>query len=258
VFIDSHAHLADPAFDADRDDVVARATAAGAEAVVCIGESLAAAAKARALAERHPGVVHWTAGVHPHDAARFDAEADVSRIRDCVAAGAVAVGECGLDYHYDHSPRDRQRAAFAAQLALAAGTGRPVIVHSREAEEDTRAMMVESAAAGVRGVLHCFTGSAALARAALDAGWYISFSGIVTFRKWTDEAVLRLVPDDRLLAESDAPYLAPVPFRGRRNEPAWAAHTVAHLARVRGRAPEEIGRLSAENARRLFALATPA
>lgn len=254
-FVDSHAHLADPAFDADRDAVVSRARDAGAEALVCIGESLAAADRARELAARHPGFIAFTAGVHPHDAADFDPLRDPERIAELIGAGAVAVGECGLDYHYDHSPRDRQRRAFAAQLALARDAHRPVVVHTREAEDDTRAMVVEAGAAGVRGVLHCYTGSHSLAEAALAVGWYVSFSGIVTFRKWTDEALMRLVPDERLLAESDSPYLAPVPHRGRRNEPAWVVHTVERLAAARGAEPTAVGALVADNARRLFGLA---
>ncbi|HEX6536564.1 MAG TPA: TatD family hydrolase [Gemmatimonadaceae bacterium] len=256
-FIDSHTHLADPAFDADRDAAVARALDAGAEAVVCIGESLDAADRARALARAHPGRVYWTAGVHPHDAAGFDASRDIPAIRAHLESGAVAVGECGLDYHYDHSPREAQRAAFRAQLDLAGRMRRPVVVHTREADDDTSTMVADAGALGVRGVLHCFTGPAALARTALDHGWYVSFSGIITFRKWHDEALLRLVPDDRLLVESDAPYLAPVPFRGKRNEPAWVRHTVERLALVRGDAPERVGALVAENARRLFGLGAP-
>jgi TatD DNase family protein len=257
-FFDSHAHLADPAFADEADAIVARAVAAGAVGIVSIGESLAAAARARVIAGRHPGVVWFTAGVHPHDAADFDAARDVPAIREEVAAGAVAVGECGLDYHYDHSPRDRQRAAFGAQLALAAELDRPVVVHTREAEDDTRAMVEEAGRSGVRGVLHCYTGSHALAEAALAVGWHVSFSGIVTFKRWDDDALLRLVPDDRLLAESDAPYLAPVPHRGRRNEPAWVGHTVARLAAARGQEVEEVGRLVIANARRFFGLPTPA
>jgi len=254
-FIDSHAHLASPAFDDDRDLVVGRAREAGAEAVVCIGESLAAARAAAELAARHPGFVYHTAGVHPHDAAAFDAVADAAGIREQAARGAVAVGECGLDYHYDHSPRDAQRRAFDAQLALAAELRLPVVVHTREAEADTMAALRAAAGAGVRGVLHCFTGSPALAAAGLEAGWHVSFSGIVTFRKWDGDDVVRLVPADRLLAESDAPYLAPIPFRGKRNEPAWVAHTVARLALVRGTDPAALGAQVATNARDLFGLA---
>ena len=253
-FIDSHAHLADPAFDADRAEVIARAREAGAAGVVCIGESVAAAARARNIAAAHPGFIWHTAGVHPHDAADFDPARDPDAIRAELACGAVAVGECGLDYHYDHSPRDRQRAAFAAQLAIAREHGVPVVVHTREAEDDTIAMVGEAGAQGIRGVLHCYTGSHALARVALDAGWHISFSGIVTFKKWTDDDLLRLVPDDRLLAESDAPYLAPVPNRGKRNEPAWVGHTVTRLALARGADPTALALAIAGNARRLFNL----
>ena len=254
-FIDSHVHLADPAFDADRDDVIARAREAGAEALVCIGESVDAARRAGEIAARHPRFCYHTAGVHPHDAATFDGPRDLAGIRAEVQRGAVAIGECGLDYHYDHSPRDRQRDAFAAQLELARELSRPVVVHTREAEDDTRAMVEEAGRRGILGVLHCYTGSASLARAAIDVGWYVSFSGIVTFKKWTDDALLRLVPDDRLLVESDAPYLAPVPYRGKRNESAWVAFTLARLADARGVDAARLGAVTAGNARRFFGLA---
>jgi TatD DNase family protein len=253
-FLDSHAHLADPAFDPDRELVLARAREAGAVGIVAIGESLDAARRARALAASHPGLVYFTAGVHPHDAAAYDSAADTAAIRSEVGQGAVAIGECGLDYHYDHSPRALQRRAFAEQLALARELGKPVVVHTREAEDDTEAMVREAGAAGICGVLHCFTGSHRLARAGLDAGWYISFSGIVTFKKWADEELLRLVPDDRLLAESDAPYLAPVPDRGKRNEPAWVARTVERLAAARGADAASLGERTIVNARTLFGL----
>jgi TatD DNase family protein len=257
-FVDSHAHLADPAFDADRDAVVERARLTGAAAIVCIGESIATADRARQLAARHAGLVYFTAGVHPHDAASFDGARDVDAIGSLLESGAVAVGECGLDYHYDHSPHELQRRAFAAQLAIARDRRRPIVVHTREAEDDTRDLIMDAGSDGVRGVLHCYTGSHALAEAALGVGWYVSFSGIVTFRKWTDDALLRLIPDDRLLAESDAPYLAPVPHRGKRNEPAWVSFTVARLASARGMQPDALGLVVAANARRLFGLATGA
>ncbi|HKN66880.1 MAG TPA: TatD family hydrolase [Gemmatimonadaceae bacterium] len=253
-FIDSHAHLADPAFDSDRDAVIARATAAGAVGIVCIGESLPAAARAREVARLHPNLVFFTAGLHPHDAASADRERDQPMLETELRAGARAVGECGLDYHYDNSPRETQRTVFAWQLDLARQFGLPLVVHTRDAEEDTRAFLADAGRLGVMGVLHCFTGSAALARAALDVGWYVSFSGIVTFRNWKDDDVIRLVPDDRILAESDSPYLAPVPNRGKRNEPAWVAHTVERLAAARETSPESLGVLVTANARRLFAL----
>jgi TatD DNase family protein len=254
-YVDSHVHLADPAFDDDRDEVVDRARAAGAAALICIGESLAAAHRAGELARRHPGFCYHTAGVHPHDAAGFEPDRDIAGIREQLERGAVAIGECGLDYHYDHSPRDRQLAAFAAQLALADEWSRPVVVHTREAEDDTREMVTEAGGAGVRGVLHCFTGSHALARAAIDVGWFVSFSGIVTFRKWDDDELVRLVPEDRILVESDAPYLAPVPYRGKRNEPSWVPNTIARVAAARGVSPDVLAAQATANARRLFGLA---
>ena len=254
VFIDSHAHLADPAFAGDRDDVISRAREAGALAIVCIGESLAAAKAASDIAAEYPGFVFSTAGIHPHDAASFDRERDLPLLR-ALLRESVAVGECGLDYHYDNSPRQAQRAAFSAQVELARETGKPVVVHTRDAEDDTRAIIREARTAGVIGVLHCYTGSAGLAEFAIDAGWYVSFSGIITFKKWTDDALLRLVPRDRLLVESDSPYLAPVPFRGKRNEPGWVPNTVARLALARGEDADFVGETTAGNAQRLFGLA---
>lgn len=254
-FIDSHAHLADAAFDNDREAVVQASAQAGAIAVVCIGESRPVAAAARALAARHPGFVYTTAGVHPHDAAAYDPVADPAWIGEAIHNGAVAVGECGLDYHYDNAPRDRQRAAFAGQLAVAAATGRPAVVHTRDAEADTEAAVREAASAGVRGVLHCYTGSLQLAESALEAGWSVSFSGIITFSKWAGDPVVRAIPDDRLLVETNAPYLAPVPVRGRRNEPQYIPYVITRLAAVRNSTPDAVAALVTANAQRLFGLA---
>lgn len=260
-FVDSHAHLADEAFDSDRDAVIARARENGADAIVCIGSGsgagdvLGAARASASVAEHYPGFIWSTAGIHPHDASGFDQLRDLELLREHVSRGAVAIGECGLDYHYDNSPRDHQRRAFSAQLALALELSKPVVVHTRDAESDTQAMIVEAAKAGVVGVLHCYTGSHALARSAIEHGWYVSFAGIVTFRKWTDDELIRLVPDDRILAESDAPYLAPMPHRGKRNEPAWVRHTVRKLANARNDDPAAMAARVTANARRLFALA---
>ena len=252
-FIDSHSHLADAAFDADRDAVVERAIAAGASRVVCIGASLADGARARELAAQYP-LLRFTAGLHPQDAATFDAETQLPALEALLDAGAVAVGECGLDYHYDNAPRIKQHESFSAQLSIAAERDLPVVVHTREAEGDT-AMMIDLAARdGVVGVLHCYTGSLALAERALGYGWYVSFSGIITFKNWTDLELLRAIPDDRVLVESDAPYLAPAPKRGKRNEPAWVAHTIERLAAVRGVSPETLAERTGENAERLFGL----
>lgn len=254
-FIDSHLHLADAAFDADRDAVVERARLTGASALVCIGESLDAARRSRELVERFRGFCYHTAGVHPHDAAGFERARDVDAIRAEVALGAVAIGECGLDYHYDHSPREAQRAAFDAQLHLAGELRRPVVVHTREADDDITAMVKTATSGGVDGVLHCYTGTHAIAELALAGGWFVSFSGIVTFKKWDDVALLRLVPDDRLLVESDSPYLAPVPFRGKRNEPSFVPRTIERLAAARDTTPDHIAAITTANARRFFGLA---
>lgn len=253
-FFDSHAHLADEAFDGDRDAVISRARDAGAAGIVCIGASVDQAHGSARIAEAHPGFVSFTAGIHPHDAATFDAKVDIPALERLLDAGAVAVGECGLDYHYDNSPRDQQRLAFASQLDLARRYARPVIVHTRDADSDTAAMVSDAGAAGVAGVLHCFTGTSELARTALAAGWYISFSGIVTFRNWKGDDVIREIPADRILVESDSPYLAPVPNRGQRNEPAWVALTAARVAVVRGDEASALARQTIDNTRRLFGL----
>ena len=235
--------------------VIERARAAGAAGIIAIGESLDAAERARGIAAIHPGFIHYTAGVHPHDAASFVRDRDLPRLSRLISAGAVAIGECGLDYHYDNSPRSVQREVFATQIALAARLKRPLVVHTRDAEADTIDLIADAGAVGVIGVLHCFTGSIGLATAAIAAGWYVSFSGIITFRKWTDEELLRIVPADRLLAESDAPFLAPVPRRGKRNEPAFVTFTIARLALARRVTPAELGEQITINTRRFFGLA---
>jgi len=254
--VDSHCHLDDDQFDKDRDEVIERARAAGVERMMAIGtgEGPPDLEVAIRLAEKYP-FVYATVGVHPHEARKAGDETFADLRKLARHPKVLAIGEIGLDYHYDHSPRERQRAAFAAQLALAGEHGRPAVVHTRDAEDDTCAMIAEAGRAGVRGVLHCYTGSHSLARTGLDAGWFVSFSGIVTFRKWTDDALVRLVPDDRILVESDAPYLAPVPHRGRRNEPAYVPRTIERVATVRGVPVEALGALTTANARSLFGLA---
>ena len=253
-FIDSHAHLVDSAFDADRGEAIERARHTGCAAIVAIGTSPADSRASLELAAAHPGFVYSSAGLHPHDAAAFDPLRDPELMRELLLGGAVAVGECGLDYHYDNSPRDAQRRAFTAQLALGLELGKPVVVHTRAAEADMESMVREAGAAHVRGVLHCFTGPARLAEVAIEAGWYLSFSGIVTFKKWGGNDMIRAVPQDRILVESDSPYLAPVPHRGKRNEPAYVSLTLAKVAEARGVAPSVMGETVTANARRLFNL----
>jgi TatD DNase family protein len=257
--IDSHCHLADPAFDGDRLDVLARARAAGVEAVVCVADTVEASRRCRELAAAHPEAtaaaprVVPTAGLHPHHATGFDGAAAAALAGLLAAPDVVAVGETGLDYHYDRSPREAQREAFAWHLAEAARRGKPVIVHSREADEDT-AHLLATAAPGLTGVLHCFSAGRPVLEAALARGLMVSFSGMITFRSWEQAWAVAAVPDDRLLVETDAPYLAPVPHRGRRNEPSYVAATAARLAALRGTTPERLAELTAGNARSLFGL----
>jgi TatD DNase family protein len=260
MFVDSHAHIDGEEFDADRDEVVARAREAGVRAILNVGTGDPHAGnfeRAVAVAEKYEGV-YAAAGVHPHDARLYD-EAAERRLLEVVRRGppVVALGEVGLDYHYDNSPRDVQRRVFARQLQLAREEGLPVIIHSREADEETAFILrqeMDGAAAG--GVMHCFGGGPALAEAALALGFMISFAGNVTFKKAESlREVARAVPLERLLVETDCPFLAPVPFRGRRNEPAFVVETARFLAGLRGVGPEELGRVTSENFARLFRLA---
>jgi len=259
--IDSHCHLAGEEFVADRDAVIARAKAAGIERalVILAAEDDAEWARAQEVARAWPAV-RFAVGVHPHQAHVF--AADPAAAAAAVAARldasplAAAIGEIGLDYHYDFSPRDVQHAVFRAQLALARSRHLPVVIHTREAEADTLRLIAEAQAEGpVEGVFHCFTGGPEVAGRALATGFYLSFAGILTFPRAVElrEAV-RMVPPDRLLVETDAPYLAPVPHRGRRNEPAWVAETTAVVARERGLTVAAVARLVADNFDRLFAI----
>ncbi|HKE91434.1 MAG TPA: TatD family hydrolase [Gemmatimonadales bacterium] len=248
--VDAHCHLGDPAFDGDRAAVLARAAAAGVGHVVVTAESLAGSSRAATLAREHPGL-SATAGVHPHEAASWDAAAP-PRLRELLAAPElVAVGETGLDYHYDHAPRSAQRAAFEGQLALAADLGKPVVIHARDADDDMAALLREWGGR-VPLVLHSFAGSRALFTAGMEIGAYFSFSGMITFKNWRPAVPPSECPADRLLVETDAPYLAPVPHRGHRNEPAFVPDIVTALARQRGASPDALARQTSENARRVF------
>ena len=243
--VDSHCHLADRAFEADLDAVIARARGAGvsqALTILAAGDADEAARATRVAALWD--AVRFAVGVHPHQAHEFAGSGRSSEIVRAAFADnprVRAVGEIGLDYHYDFSPRDVQRAVFAEQVALARELRRPVIIHTREADGDTLDILRDEGQGEVTGVFHCFTGDMAMARRVLDLGFLLSFAGIVTFPK---AASLRdaaaLVPDDRLLAETDSPFLAPVPHRGRRNEPAWVCHVVDALAHVRGTTTADI------------------
>jgi TatD DNase family protein len=246
--VDAHCHLGDAAFDLDRDAVLTRARAAGVGHLVVIGTTVADSERAAELAGSRPGL-SATAGLHPHEAKDWSPEA-AERLRALLALPAVvALGETGLDYHYDHSPRPAQRRAFEAQLALAAEVGKPVVVHAREADEDVAALLRDARATVV---LHSFSSGPRVFEAGLAAGAYFSFSGMITFKTWTATDRLAACPPDRLLVETDAPYLAPVPHRGRRNEPAFVRDVALALARLRGAAFDDIVQQTTANARRVF------
>jgi TatD DNase family protein len=252
--VDSHVHLDDPKFDADRDATIERALAAGVERMMAIGTGngppdLEVAVR---MADRYP-FIYATIGVHPHDASKATPET-FARLRELAAHPKVlAVGEIGLDYHYDLSPRDVQRAVFEQQLALAAECGKPIVIHTREAWDDTLAMLRAHWSGG--GIMHCFTGNETQARQALDLGFHLSFGGVLTFPKAEEvRQSARLAPEDRILVETDCPYLAPVPYRGKRNEPAFVVETVRRLAEVRGVTPEALAEATTRNfEHRLFA-----
>lgn len=256
MLIDSHCHLADDAFAGDAEAVIGRARAAGVAEALCILDATSEeeARRAAALRAHWPGL--WLAvGIHPHHAGRVgdDSNAGLSALaaRLDAGSGVVALGEIGLDYHYEFAPRLVQQDVFAAQLSLARDRGLPVVIHAREADDDV--VDVLRASGHARGVFHCFTGDVAFARRALDLGFHVSLAGIVTFpRAESLREVARFVPGDRLLVETDSPYLAPVPHRGKRNEPAWVARVVEVLAEVRGDTAEAVAEQSAGNFAALF------
>lgn len=247
--VDTHCHLGDPAFAPDRDAVVVRMRAAGVGRALVVESDLARLPDTLAWVGATPGLALAT-GCHPHDASAWSPELAVRLGRHWRSGEAVAAGEMGLDYHYDHSPRDVQRRVFAEQLALAVACDRPVVIHAREADADVAAILTGQPAATV--VLHSFSSGATLREAGLAHGWYFSFSGMVTFRSWTDDDTVRAVPSERLLLETDAPYLAPVPHRGTRNEPAFVVEVARKVAELRGSTVEEIAAVTTANAERLF------
>lgn len=261
MLIDSHAHLDTPAFDADRAEVIARAQAAGVELFLEIaGSDVAKGSLATgiALAEQHD-FIYAAVGLHPHEASIYD-EALEQQFRQLARhPKVIGWGEIGLDYYYDHSPRDVQQNVFRRQLELALQAHKPVIIHTRDAEDDTiqllREAWFERGGKELGGIIHCFTGTQKLADAALAMGLHISFSGVVTFKNAHElRAVAESVPLAQLLVETDCPYLAPVPYRGKRNEPAFVKETATFLATLRGISFEELAAVTSANFKRLFRL----
>jgi TatD DNase family protein len=257
MLVDSHCHLDFDAFASELDQVVARAREAGVETLVTICTRLTEFERVLAIAERFENV--WcSVGIHPHEA---ESEPDSSAARLAELARhpkVVGIGEAGLDFYYEHSPRERQTEVFRRHIEAARLSGLPLIVHSREADAETVMLLQEGAArGGLTGVIHCFSSTAVLAKGALALGFYISLSGIVTFAKAEGlREIARQIPADRLLVETDSPYLAPMPHRGKRNEPAFVVHTAARVAELRGTDPAEFARQTTANFHRLFAKTT--
>lgn len=257
--IDTHCHLAGEEFAADLTDVVARAQAAGLAEAICIlaADDADELARADVVRRAWPGV-RFSIGIHPHAAGKYAGRVDASVAATASALDAqphaCAVGEIGLDYHYEFAPKDVQAEVFAGQIALAVSRSLPVVIHSREAMADTVAVLKRAGEGRVRGVIHCFTGSADDARMALDLGFYVSFAGILTFpRAESLREAAAIVPLDRILVETDSPFLAPIPHRGKRNEPAWVIETLKTLAGVKGVPVTEAADIVRANAARLFA-----
>lgn len=259
MIVDSHCHLEFKDFQGDLDGVVERARAAGIGRFLTIGTKITAFAGVRAIAERFPDVF-CSVGIHPHEAAHQPETSAADLVALASHPRVVGIGEAGLDYHYDHSPRDRQRDVFRTHIDAARQSGLPLIVHSREADADTIALLAEGAGkGGLSGVMHCFSGTRFLAEEAVKLGFCVSFSGILTFKKAEElRAIAADLPEDRLLVETDAPYLAPIPMRGKRNEPSYIVHTLAALAKLRGRTMAEMAEITTANFERLFAKARPA
>ena len=263
MFVDSHAHIDGPEFDADRDEMLERARAAGVTAILNVGTGVPHSGVFERAIEtsRNHDRIYTAIGVHPHDARFYDDKAE-SLIKRLLETGerVIAWGEIGLDFHYDNSPRDVQLEVFRRQLRAARDSDVPVIIHTREAESETiDILQSEYAGAERRGVFHCFSGSRDLALRALDLGFMISFSGIVTFRKAGDlRAIAKEVPLDRLLIETDCPFLAPVPHRGKRNEPAYVVDVARCLAELRELEIEKLAELTRANFESLFDPFVPA
>jgi TatD DNase family protein len=254
MLVDSHCHLDYKPLDDDLEVTMGKAREAGVGAILTIGTSISGSEALPALVERHANI--WcTAGIHPHEAAKDGAGVE-ELTRLARHPKVVGLGETGLDYYYGHSPREAQMECFRAHVRIAAATGLPLVVHTRDAEPDTAAVLKEAAENGVAGVLHCFSSSRQLAEIALELGFYISISGIVTFKNAEDlRQTVRAIPLDRLLVETDAPYLAPAPFRGRPNEPALLVHTAQKVAELKGLELGTLARATTDNFFRLFAKA---
>jgi TatD DNase family protein len=253
LLVDTHAHLSGEEFEGDRDEVVRRALDAGVEAVIDVGTDVASSVKAGGFAERG-SAVFASAGIHPHGASKASI-ADLEKIESLLESPkTVAAGEIGLDYHYSFSPHEVQQSLFRRQIEIGLRKNKPLIVHVREAMPDALIILRSLDAAPFRGVFHCYGGTLDEAAEVLELGFHISFTGVVTFRNYSGPDIVTAVPLDRLLLETDAPYMTPVPLRGRRNEPAFLGYTARRIAEMRGETVESLAAATTRNARTLFGL----
>src|SRR5919108_1258482 len=254
MLIDSHAHIQGPEYDTDIQNVLERAREAGVAKIIVVGGAgeLSSNEAAVALAESHPGL-YATVGMHPHDA-KDVGEEEIEKLNQLTAKPkVVAVGETGLDFYYNHSPHEVQRKIFARFIQMACETGLPLVVHERDAFNDTAELLRNEGGGQVRGVVHCFTGDYQAAQKYLDLGFYLSFTGIITFKNAEPlRDVVRAVPLEKMFVETDSPYLTPVPHRGKRNEPAYVHFIAETIAKVKGLSFEEVARVTTHNVRELF------
>ncbi|MBX7152210.1 TatD family hydrolase [bacterium] len=253
MFFDTHAHLDYDLFDADREEMIRRAFEGGVSRVVTIGTDVDSAQRAIRLAENYPNV-YAAVGLHPTDARKFDdAMIDVFR-QMALYKKIVAIGEIGLDYYWKETPQEIQHHVFRKMIRLAEDLDKPIVIHNREASDDVIRILQEERSSRLRGIMHCFSGDEKLLEASLDLNFFISFAGNLTYKKSALPEIVKKVPADRLLIETDAPFLTPVPYRGKRNEPAYVRYTAEKLAEILGKNIDDIARITSENAAKIFQL----
>lgn len=249
--IDTHAHLDDKRFESDSDEVIKRAEEAGVRTIINIGTDLFSSKAAVGLATKYDSI-YAVVGIHPHEAKEATDEVFIQLEELSKDKKVLAIGEIGLDYHYNHSPRPVQQDVFRQFIRMAKRGSLPIVIHSRSAADDTLRILKEERGGEAGGVFHCFSGDARMAREILDLGLYISFTGVITFKNFSQADLIRMIPEGRLLIETDCPYLAPVPKRGKRNEPSFLVHTAQKMAEILGCSVEKVAQLNRTNAKNLL------
>jgi len=250
--VDTHAHLDFPRFDKDRKEVIKRAIDGGVKIIVNIGSSMTSSRNSVELSRRY-NEIYSVVGIHPHNADSFNL--NVSKKLKSLSENkkVVAIGEIGLDFHYDNSPREKQKQAFRAQLRLAKSLDLPVVIHTRDADEETLEILKEENADKIGGIMHCFASDKKMAREILDLGFYIAFGGLITFKNLNNlREVVKEVPINKILVETDAPYLTPDPYRGKRNEPLYVKYVAEKIAEIKGLSKEEIAKKTTQNAKKVY------